>query len=369
MRTVILSISFFGLLNILPYCVLAQDGPPCINPLGAKGVCINIRKCPILIQLLQAQKPETINFLRSSQCGLDGSDPRVCCPTNVNENNSNESNSNESNSQEIQGTSYGPLTPPVCGKSSKDNDRIVNGVPSTLGAWPWITALGYRSKRNPNKPVYLCGGTLISSRHIVTAAHCVYNRRDLYMVRLGDLDLESDNDGADPIDVLIEDKIIHPQYDPSSHVNDIAILRLAEEIPFSRNIHPICLPISEPLLHSNFYNTFPFIAGWGAIYFNGPASSKLLESQVPVVRQEKCKNAFKSFTNAVIDDRIICAGYAQGGKDACQGDSGGPLMSPVNKNYYLIGVVSYGYKCAEPGYPGVYSKVSSFMSFIINNLI
>lgn len=364
MWTVGLLISFLGLMKILPYDVLAQDGPSCVNPLGANGICINIRKCPILLQVLQAQRPETINFLRASLCGYEGSDPRVCCPNNVNEN-----NNNEPDSQETENTPYGPLTPPICGKSYKDNDRIVNGVPSTLGSWPWITALGYHSKKNPNKPVFLCGGTLISARHVVTAGHCVYNRKDLYMARLGDLDLESTDDGAEPINVLIENKIIHPEYNPSNHVNDIAILRLADEIPFSRNIHPICLPINEPLLHSNFYNTFPFIAGWGAIYFNGPSSSQLLESQVPVVKQEKCQNAFKAFTNAIIDDRIICAGYAAGGKDACQGDSGGPLMIPSNKSYYLIGVVSYGYRCAEPGYPGVYSKVSSFLNFIIDNLI
>ncbi|KAI4503082.1 hypothetical protein M0802_002126 [Mischocyttarus mexicanus] len=362
MWTVGLLVSFLSLLKILPYYVLAQDAPPCVNPLGANGVCISIKKCPALIQVLQAQKPESINFLRSSVCGYEGDYPRVCCPNDVD-------NDNGRDNKETGNTSYGPLTPPICGTSYKNNDRIVNGVPSTLGAWPWIAALGYHSKKTPGKTVFLCGGTLISSRHVVTAGHCVSKRNDLFMVRLGDLDLDSTTDGADPIDVLIDQKIVHPQYNPSSHINDIAIIKLADEVPFSRNLHPICLPVNDPLLHSNFYNTFPFIAGWGAIYFNGPASSHLLESQVPVVKQDKCISAFKSFTNAIIDDRIICAGYATGGKDACQGDSGGPLMLPHNKSYYLIGVVSYGYKCAEPGYPGVYSKVTSFLNFIIDNLI
>ncbi|KAL2719171.1 venom protease-like [Vespula squamosa] len=352
-------ISFLGFLQILPYYVLAQDALPCVNPLGSNGVCINIKQCQPLLQILQAQRPETIDFLRASVCGYEGNDPRVCCPNN----------DNNIDNEEDKNTSYGPLQPPICGTSYGEHKRIVGGVPATLGSWPWITALGYRSKKNRDIPRFLCGGALISVRHVVTAGHCVYQRNDLFMARLGDLDLNSTTDGADPIDVLIENKIIHPQYNPTSYTNDIAIIRLAGDIPFSRNIHPICLPIIEPLINSNFDNSFPFIAGWGAVYFNGPSSSHLLELQIPVVKQDRCKDSFKSFTTAVIDDRIICAGFARGGKDACQGDSGGPLMSPHNQSYYLIGVVSYGYRCAEPGYPGVYTKVSSFLNFIIENLI
>ncbi|XP_035739812.1 venom protease-like [Vespa mandarinia] len=356
-------ISFLGLLQILPYYASAQDALPCVNPLGSNGLCINIKQCQPLLQILQEQRSETFNFLRASVCGFEGNDPRVCCPNNNDDNNNNNGN------EEVKTTSYGPLQPPICGTSLGEHDRIVNGVPATLGSWPWITALGYRSKKNPDIPRFLCGGALVSVRHVVTAGHCVYQRNDLFMARLGDLDLNSTTDGADPINILILNKILHPKYNPTSYTNDIAIIKLAEDVPFSQNIHPICLPIIEPLIHSNFDNTFPFIAGWGAVYFNGPSSSRLLELQIPVVNQERCKNSFKSFTNAVIDDRIICAGFARGGKDACQGDSGGPLMTPHNNSYYLIGVVSYGYRCAEPGYPGVYSKVSSFLNFIIENLI
>lgn len=102
------------------------------------------------------------------------------------------------------------------------------------GSWPWITALGYRKTKDSNKPVFLCGGALISARHVITAGHCVYGRNDLFMVRLGDLDLNSTTDGADPIDISIENTIVHPQYNTTSFTNDIAIIRLAEDVPFSR---------------------------------------------------------------------------------------------------------------------------------------
>lgn len=85
-----------------------------------------------------------------------------------------------------------------------------------------------------------------------------------------------------------------------------------------------------------------------------------------------CKQAFTTFKTAVIDERILCVGLLQGGKDSCQGDSGGPYVigKPEGKTayFYQIGVVSYGFRCAEPGYPGVYSRVTQFLDWIETKL-
>lgn len=103
---------------------------------------------------------------------------------------------------------------------------------------------------------------------------------------------------------------------------------------------------------------------------DGPSSSNLQYAQIPVVNNEKCKAVFGQRT--VIDDRILCAGWTTGEKDACKGDSGGPLMygksEGDNVRYYEIGVVSYGFRCAEPGYPGVYTRVTNFIDWIQRNL-
>ncbi|KAK2586432.1 hypothetical protein KPH14_010712 [Odynerus spinipes] len=333
--------SFVGLLTILPHYASAQGALSCVNPLGRNGRCINIRQCQPLLQILQQQRRESIEFLRASVCGYEGTDPRVCCP--------NDSTDGDRDTKSVGNTSYGPLLPPECGTSYGEHGRIVGGMPATLGSWPWVTALGYRNKKNPDVPRFLCGGSLVSIRHVVTAGHCIYHRTDLFMARVGDLDLNSTGDGAEPIDILIEKKILHPEYNPTTYTNDIGIIRLAEDVSFSRNLHPICLPVSQSIHDLDLDGTFPFIAGWGSVYFNGPSSSKLLELQIPIVEQGRCKEAFKSFSNAVIDDRILCAGFARGGKDACQGDSGGPLMIPHNKSYYLVGVVSYGsgHRCQD----------------------
>nr|UUL48243.1 venom serine protease 2 [Microplitis pallidipes] len=343
----------------------------CINPINLPGQCINIRSCSPLLELLRSYGTSVSDFLRNSLCGFDGRDPKVCCP--ISESNSNVNHEFPTTPSPprptLRNSSYGPLFPPQCGSSNGPIPKVVGGVPAALGAWPWIAALGYRSTKHPNRPSWLCGGSLISSRHVLTAAHCVYQRRDLYIVRLGDLNLDDTvDDGANPVDILIDTATIHPDYSPSHYTNDIAMIKLQQDVQFTPNLQPICLPFVKELINKDFVYSVPFIAGWGSIYFRGPSASDLQQLQLPVIEQEKCVNAFKRFKTAVIDNRVMCAGYAKGGKDACQGDSGGPLMYPVGRAFYIIGVVSYGYRCAEPGIPGVYTRVGAFVDFITSNL-
>ncbi|XP_018058358.1 PREDICTED: venom protease-like [Atta colombica] len=361
---------FIGLLSTLIPSTHSQD--TCKNPEGQLGKCINIRSCTMLLNLLKSdsQNPQVGNFLRASVCGFEGNDPKVCCPFDG-ENTGDTDNDLQGNG-EITNTQYGPLYPPYCGYSNATLNKIVNGIPARLGAWPWITVLGYTNSKNPNVPKWLCGGTLISSRHVLTAGHCVHGRADLYKVRIGDLDLNSNNDGATPFEDFIERKTVHPKYNPKTYTNDVAVLKTTHEVPFTQLLHPICLPIDDFIKNKNLERTYPLVAGWGSIYFHGPISSRLLQIQVPVRTQEECKQTFQNFPTTVIDNRVLCAGFPRGGKDACQGDSGGPMMTPDSRNqntFYIVGVVSYGFKCAEPGFPGVYTKVTAFLDFITSQLV
>ncbi|KAK4871842.1 hypothetical protein RN001_015966 [Aquatica leii] len=348
--------------------VNAQDGSTCRTPSQLEGVCISIKFCNEYLEILSkyGASPSVSDLLRQVHCGWKGNDPMVCCPQlrskPVTPAKVETTTSALTERTFIQPNQYYSLPrPPLCGYNIIGKNRVVNGVPALLGEFPWIVALGYRNSKNPNQPKWLCGGSMITDTHIITAGHCVHNRPDLYLARIGELDLYSDDDGAQPSTVTLLKVKVHEHYNPTSYTNDIAIITLAQ--PHNNpTVHPVCLPVDEPLRSNDFVGGFPFVAGWGAIYFNGPSSSNLQTAIIPVVKNEECSRAFINFRTTTIDQRVLCAGYFDGGKDACQGDSGGPLMISKLKNktitFYQIGVVSYGFRCAEQGFPGVYTRLN-----------
>lgn len=350
------------------------------------GQCITLLLCPEYLNLLkQGQNPAVVNILRRAHCGFDGNTPKVCCPPRGFETGPTfpvtppvtpapvtEAPARPKSNDEVYVNDL--PDPPVCGVSNGAFSRIVRGVPAKLGQFPWIALLGYRGRRDPNTPRWLCGGSLISSKHVLTAAHCIHGREnDLYQVRLGELDLASETEGATPIDVPITRKIKHEDYSPTAFSNDIGILVLGRIIKFTDLIKPICMPRSPNLRSITFERYSPLIAGWGDIEFRGKPATHLQMTQLPVVPNEKCARAYSAYKNQVIDHKVLCAGFDEGGTDACQGDSGGPLMQPIfngsYSNFYQIGVVSYGKKCAEPGFPGVYSRITYFVPWIEEKVI
>ncbi|XP_050544581.1 venom protease-like [Daktulosphaira vitifoliae] len=346
----------------------------CINPYNENGQCINIKKCSLLKDMLtnNRRNASVINFLRDSVCGYERRDPKVCCPLRTVETYTASSTKPDisSNYETVSSSKLPPKN--SCGYINATlGTKIVGGQPAELGAWPWIAAIGYSSLNIPKKPPqWLCGGTLISDKYVVTAAHCTVGlgSKKISIVRLGDLILDSDiDDGANPIDIPVEKVMIHENYNSRDVTNDIAILKLKHSVSFNHLIQPACLPIMSDIRANKFVKYVPKVAGWGAKSFRGPTSSVLLEAPVPVVDNAECKRSYVN-EKTLIDERSLCAGYKTGGIDACQGDSGGPLITSVKAQHYLIGVVSYGVKCAEPNYPGVYSRVTYFVDWIVEKM-
>ncbi|KAG8283301.1 serine-type endopeptidase activity protein [Homalodisca vitripennis] len=335
-----------------------DNGGDCQTPSGSRGICINIRNCTELWDLLVKSGPTS--HIRSSQCGYEDMDPKVCCPSDTS------------------GTSSRSVVLPgrdICGLSRANGRRVVNGYPAELGTWPWMAALGYRSYRKTF--VLDCGGSLVSDRYVVTAAHCVAKiiNNPLYVVRLGDLDLDDTvADGASPIDVPIERAIAYDNYNTTTHSGDIGLVKLKHRVQYTTLIRPICLPESDTFGSSSLVGESCDIAGWGRTAHKNPRAvvvTHLQEARVDITDKNNCSNAYRRFHTTVIDDGVICA-ISPIGQDACQGDSGGPLMLTSlvggSFNFYLLGVVSHGYKCAEPGYPGIYSKVVFYMDWIKKNM-
>ncbi|KAE9537836.1 hypothetical protein AGLY_005808 [Aphis glycines] len=279
-------------------------------------------------------------------------------------------------------SSFASKLPPqaTCGKRKAPSFRIMGGSDSELGwkffylgvhdltgAWPWMVALGYKDVNNINSSIeWLCSGTLISNTHVLTGSSCFNNpeRMELAVARLGEMNLDPTiYDGATPLDVPIERVIQHEEYNTPRLANDIGLIVLKNKVNFNIFIQPICLPLSPGMKNIDMGDSLPFVAGWGTTESSGPTSLSLKEVQIPIINMTECKKLYEGLKFS-IDDRVICAG--EKGKDTCQGDSGGPLMWLKEKQFYLMGIVSFGKRCGVS--PAVYTNVASYTDWILKNI-
>ncbi|CAD6224754.1 GSCOCT00005536001.2-RA-CDS [Cotesia congregata] len=238
---------------------------------------------------------------------------------------------------------------------------------SEFGEYPWQVAI---LKKDPSESVYVCGGTLISPRHILTAAHCVKTHlgHDL-RARLGEWDVNHDVEFYPYIERDIVSINVHPEFYAGTLYNDIAILKLDHDVDFEKNPHisPACLP--NP--HDDFTGARCWTTGWGKDAFGdfGKYQNILKEVDVPIVSNAVCENQMRrtrlgpSFN---LHSGFVCAGGEEG-KDACKGDGGGPMVCERQGIWHLAGIVSWGIGCGQPGVPGVYTRVSHYLDWIRQN--
>ncbi|XP_077483254.1 venom protease-like isoform X1 [Amblyomma americanum] len=259
-----------------------------------------------------------------------------------------------------------------CGVASSALVRIVGGRESNLGAWPWIALLFIDVHGNGVRSP-LCGGALVTPRHVLTAAHCTFsgNRSltpEAFVARLGEHDYLSTDDGANPVDEPVVHIERHAQFNPRTYLNDVAVLKLRRPVPLSKDIALICLPYGS-LQTDEYQSRMANIAGWGELYYGGPSSASLQDTRIPIQSLDTCKESFKR-TSITFTDHYLCAGSLKGDKDACRGDSGGPLMLlDDQQRFTIIGITSFGRRCAEPGYPGVYTRVAKYLDWIQPRLV
>jgi secreted trypsin-like serine protease len=216
---------------------------------------------------------------------------------------------------------------------------IVGGTLATQGEFPWMVRLSMG-----------CGGALLTSTIVLTAAHCLDTETNTSVTAtLGVVDLQSPN-AVTRTSVQIQ---LAPGFTDATLGDDWGLVRLNS---------PVNLP-TLPLVSNTYYNNGNFtVAGWGSTVSGGGQQRYLRKATVPFVTDSTCHQAY---TN-LVDSDMICAGYPQGGVDSCQGDSGGPMFRPdVYGNWIQVGIVSWGYGCAQAGFPGVYTEVSTFSSAIM----
>merc|ERR1711874_241894 len=242
-----------------------------------------------------------------------------------------------------------------CGRANT-RTKIVGGATTEENEYPW--QVGLLSSRFSSKP--FCGGTLVSSREVLTAAHCTRGSTAAYVL-LGEHDLTK-SDGEKKVRVCGTKN--NPNYNSGTVDYDFSILELCEDVSFTTDISPACLPTSSS---TNYDNRRAVVSGWGTLSTGGTTPSVLIEATINTMSNAQCTRSPYIYTGNVITDRMLCA--TASGKDACHGDSGGPLVTKESGGYYtVIGVVSWGYGCAEARAPGVYARVTSQLSWINGNL-
>ncbi|XP_076449250.1 trypsin-2-like [Babylonia areolata] len=209
----------------------------------------------------------------------------------------------------------------------------------------------------------LCGGSIISDRHILTAAHCLQNVMDFSWISVTVGDHNMWRTEATERAYKVRNYRIHRDYNPKTYENDIAVIKLTEAIEFNECIHPICL---TPAHHPAGENCT--VSGWGTTSAGGEVSEYLKMAHMMTHKGRNCEDLFdiQDENYPSNPDLQICAGFREGGHDSCQGDSGGPLVcwNDERGSFVQVGVVSYGKGCASPKRPGIYTDVSRFHKWI-----
>ena len=292
--------------------------------------------------------------------------------------------------------------------TSKDSaEKIVGGTKAAPGAYPFQVAL-LRVRRNPDgsfTPVaQFCGGTLVTARYVLTAAHClaqgnrgkissVTNPRDIAIL-VGNTNLLGKADR-----ILVKRVIPHPRYVPGTSVNDIALLEL-ERAPLPESgAQRVTIVTAETEAAALPVNADLTIVGWGMTEAKRP-SMDLLETTVKAVDRNACNRvltmarmqagdldkafsdlaftfnlspvARKSLETAIVQNggtvtpQMICAGAEVDGRDTCPGDSGGPILRRLSNGQMVqVGVVSFGIgQCGVAALPGVYTRLALYTNWM-----
>ncbi|XP_022821663.1 trypsin CFT-1-like [Spodoptera litura] len=232
--------------------------------------------------------------------------------------------------------------------------RIVGGSVTTIDQYPTIAALLYAFDWINSH--HTCGSIIINNRSVLTAAHCIENEAaGRFRIRVG-----SSFRSSGGVVHNVNLNILHPAYSSRTMDSDIAILRSATAFSFNNNVR------AASIAGANYFpadNQAVWAAGWGDTYSGSSAGSEQLRHvQMVVINQEICRRQYENSFYSV-NDNMICSGWPNGGRDTCQRDSGGPLYH----NGVVVGVTSFGMRCADPNYAGVSARVSRFSSWISAN--
>ncbi|CAL4085992.1 unnamed protein product, partial [Meganyctiphanes norvegica] len=239
-----------------------------------------------------------------------------------------------------------------CGMVNRRLPKLVSSSTTEFNEYPWVVALMYKGH-------FYCGGTLISDRYVLTAAHCIWgvhptNLQIMVGEHMRSFPIETKSKKYQAVY-----SITHPGFNRTTYNNDIGLVKLGQKVPFKWYARPACLPKPQ----SDYVGELGIVTGWGRESEKGEPMDYLQEILVPIFSNSVCRSLlYKPYE---ITDNMMCAGYRKGGTDSCHGDSGGGLMwEGRDGKMDVAGVVSWGQGCARRGYPGVYTRVTNYLDWI-----
>jgi len=238
---------------------------------------------------------------------------------------------------------------------------IVNGTQAKPFSWPWVVGIYRRSI-----DYFMCGGTLIEPRWVLTSARCLYgDSGDPYPLLVKVASYEQHSTSAHEQDTNVTSIILHPQYNPTTFENDIALLALDTTIILNNWTNVACLPYSEQIVPPN---SKCVVAGWGTTQNTG--NNTVLRQMLASVIADSVCNDTDHYNGAILESQM-CAGDDRGYTGICQGDFGSALACPDSSDRFFVqGVASQnaGSSCAAPNKPGRYSRTSFFLDFILETM-
>ncbi|XP_077287856.1 trypsin-1-like [Arctopsyche grandis] len=275
---------------------------------------------------------------------------------------------------------------PFCGRRQIDHtELILRGQNTRPGDWPWHVALYGRNRNVTNPLSYRCGGSIVSDKAILTAAHCVTTSegdklpRNALLAMAGKYNLNKRDKSVQ--ELRLSSVILPDGFDRNNLRNDIAILRLRTRIIFNQYVQPICLwtdyDISRNVSKNHAYGLNGTIVGWG-LNENDTASQQLMTGTMTIVSDTECLLSYASFFDKFVYENSLCAGGQQTiGSSPCNGDSGGGLVVPVIQSdkkisYFLRGIVSVTVsrsdkKVCDPQYFTVFTDAAKYIDWIKSN--
>ncbi|CAG9806432.1 unnamed protein product [Chironomus riparius] len=359
----------------------------CYTPDQYPGVCVELKQCEPLykIRYKVPQTKEDRIFLSLSLCGFRHKQPIVCCSSLKYVNPKN----NLIQGKEFIVPQNSLPEPAEC--SAAHEERIFGGDEAKVDEFPFSALLLYTkvvsdSSAQPEYS-YNCGGSLISHNVVLTAAHCVsasilrtsLRNYELRGVRLGEYNLKTNPDCGEGVtedyicapkvlDVGIDQQIVHELFNRDKHY-DIALLKLSQRVEYSNFIKPICLPFDD--IFRNTDNLNFIVTGFGRTEVSDFSDIKL-KTNVGAVRNDECEKLLitQDSSKTILSSQLCALGIDT--QDSCNGDSGNGLIyvntRSTHAHWVILGVTSYGPSPCGSEIPGVYTRVSEFIPWIMGKL-